>query len=157
MTAATSAAGWRQFPRYMIMAMLFVVAVNARFIYVAISTFPGAASNDDFDTSNRYNAVLSAVDAQNALGWVERAGTEGGMATVDITGPDHHQLTGATVTAQAERPIGTAEPIYVTFREATPGHYVAATTLPQMGQWDLRLRIAASGHRVRITRRVIVK
>ena len=157
MAAATSAAAWRQFPRYMILAMLFVVAVNARFIYVAIRTFPGAASSDDFDTSNRYNAVLLAVEAQNALGWAEQASTEGAMAVVDLAGPDHRLLAGATITAQAERPIGTAVPIYATFREAKPGHYVATTALPQMGQWDLQLRIAAGGHQVRVTRRVIVK
>src|ERR1700678_2513841 len=108
MAAVTSAAGWRQFPRYMILAMLFVVAVNARFIYVAIATFPGAASNDDFDTSNRYNSVLAAVGAQNALGWTEQAHAEGGVATIDLAGPDHRALVGATVSAQAERPIGTA-------------------------------------------------
>jgi nitrogen fixation protein FixH len=141
----------------MILAMLFVVAVNARFIYVAIATFPGAASNDDFDTSNRYNSVLAGVAAQNALGWTEQARADGSTATIDLTGPDHRPLAGAIVTAGAERPIGTAAPLDVAFREAVPGHYVATTVFPQAGQWDLRLRIAADGHQVRVTRRVIVK
>jgi nitrogen fixation protein FixH len=157
MAAATSTAGWRQFPRYMILIMAFVVAVNARFIYVAIDTFPGAASSDDFDMSNRYNAVLAAVAAQNALGWSEHAGAEGATATVDLIGPDHRALAGATVTAQADRPIGTAAPLDVAFREAAPGHFVATDALPAAGQWDLRLRIAAGGHQVRVTRRIVVK
>jgi len=155
MAAVTSAAGWRQFPRYMILAMLFVVAVNARFIYVAIATFPGAASNDDFDTSNKYNTVLAAVDAQNALGWTEQARADRGIATIDLRGPDHRPLVGATLTAQAERPIGTAAPLDISFREATPGHYVGTPALPGNGQWDLQLRVAAGGHQVRVTRRVI--
>jgi nitrogen fixation protein FixH len=157
MAAVTSAAGWRQFPRYMMLAMLFVVAVNARFIYVAIATFPGAASNDDFDTSNRYNSVLAGVAAQNALGWTEQARADGSTATIDLTGPDHQALVGATVTATAERPIGTDAPLDVSFREAAPGHYVGMPALPGSGQWDLQLRVAADGHQVRVTRRVIVK
>ncbi len=157
MAALTSGAGWRQFPRYMILAMAFVVAVNARFIYVAIETFPGAATNDDFDTSNRYNEVMAAVATQNALGWSERARTQGSTAVVDLAGPDHKPLTGAVVTAQAERPIGTDAPVQVAFREASPGHYVAIGVLPAPGQWDLRLRISADGHQARVTRRVIVE
>ncbi len=157
MAATTTADTWRKFPRYMIYAMLVVVVVNVRFIYLAVDTFPGAATNDDFDTSNNYNSVLRAVAAQNALGWTEQASTNAGRPVLDLTGPGHKPLTGAAITAQAERPIGTDAPTLVTFTETTPGHYLAAQPLPLPGQWDLELQIAATGHHVKLTRRIVAK
>jgi nitrogen fixation protein FixH len=75
---------------------------------------------------------------------------------VDLTGPDHHALAGATVTAQARRPLGPDMQTALTFKEAGPGHYITATVLPLAGQWDLMLNIAQGGHAAHVTRRVIV-
>ena len=157
MAATTSTEAWRSFPRYMIAAMLFVVAVNVRFVWIAVSTFPGAASSDDFDTSNNYNSILSAVAVQNALGWSERAGNQGRAPLVDITGRDQKPLAGAQVTAVAERPVGVFKPVAMTFSEASPGHYIGTQALPMPGQWDIKLRIAQGGHTARVTRRIVVK
>jgi nitrogen fixation protein FixH len=147
---------WKNFPRYIMLAMGVVVAVNARFIYIAVQTFPGAATNDDFDTSNRYDAILRAAEAQHALGWTETVGARGGAAVVELTGPDHHALTGAAVAAQARRPLGPDMQTSLKFNEAAPGRYVARTALPLSGQWDLMLNIAEGGHTVHVTRRVLV-
>ena len=152
--AAMTVAGWRHFPRYMIAAMLLVFAVNVRFIVIAVSSFPGAASNDDFDTSNRYNAVLAAAAAQDALGWTEHLSAPGRAPVLDLAGPGG-ALAGAVVTATAERPLGQSEPIALTFHEAAPAHYASSTVLPLKGQYDLRLRIVQGGHEVRVTRRVL--
>ena len=154
--STVGAVTWKNFPRYMTAAMLFVVAVNVRFIMIAVTTFPGAASNDDFDTSNRYNAVMQAAAAQDALGWTERASVAGGLAAIDLAGAGKQALTGATVLAAAERPLGTDPAINLTFHETTHGHYVADAGLPAKGQYDLRLRISVSGHQVMITRRILV-
>jgi nitrogen fixation protein FixH len=157
MAAMTSPATWKHFPRYLIGAMLVVVAVNVRFIYIAVSTFPGAASSDDFDTSNRYDSIMRAVAVQDALGWSEAASAQGLAAVVDLTGPDHKKLAGAAVTANAERPLGSDAVTALAFKEATPGHYVATSALPLLGQWDLKLQVASSGHTVRVTRRIVVR
>jgi nitrogen fixation protein FixH len=157
MAATTSTETWKHFPRYMIAAMLVVIAVNVRFIWIAVSTFPGAASSDDFDTSNRYDAILRAVDAQNKLGWTVAATAQDVAAALDLAGPDHKPLTGATISSQAERPLGTDPAIALTFKETAPGHYVAAPALPMHGQWDLKLRIDQGNHTVRVTRRIVVK
>jgi nitrogen fixation protein FixH len=157
MATSTSTYTWKHFPRYMIAAMLVVIAVNVRFIYIAVSTFPGAASNDDFDTSNRYDAILKAAAAQDALGWTEAASAQGLTAVVDLTGPDHRPLTGAALTANAERPLGSDTFTALAFTQAAPGHYVATSALPMPGQWDLKLQVAASGHTVRVTRRIVTR
>jgi nitrogen fixation protein FixH len=157
MAASTSTETWKYFPRYMIACMLVVIAVNVRFIYIAVSTFPGAASTDDFDTSNRYDAILNAVAQQDKLGWTETVSAQGMAPVVDLTGPDQNPLTGATLTSSAERPLGTDPAIAVTFTEAAPGHYVAASALPMHGQWDLKLNIVQAGHSAHVTRRVVIK
>ena len=153
---AISATTWRHFPRYMIAAMLFVALINARFIMIAVATFPGAASNDDFDTSNRYNAVMDATARQDALGWTERASAPAGIATLDLAGPDKAPLTGAAILATAERPLGTDAAITMAFHETGGGHYVAASPLPAAGQYDLKLTISSGGKQVRVTRRILV-
>jgi nitrogen fixation protein FixH len=148
---------WKRFPHYMLLAMGLVIAVNVRFIYVAVTTFPGAATNDDFDTSNRYNKVLDAAAAQDALGWQETVTTQGRKAVFDLRGHDHAPLTGATLVVQAQRPLGAAPAQPLAVQEITPGHHVAITDLSASGQWDLVLRITQGGHVARVTRRVIVQ
>jgi nitrogen fixation protein FixH len=157
MSATTSATrAWKNFPRYVMLAMSLVVTVNARFIYIAVQTFPGAATNDDFDTSNRYDAILRLAQAQDALRWTENVQVQSGAPVMDLSGPDRHALHGAHVTAQARRPLGPNMQTPLAFNEATPGHYVAGTTLPLPGQWDVMLNIDQGGHTVHVTRRVLV-
>lgn len=160
---------WKHFPRYMIAAMALVVAVNVRFIVLAVATFPGAATADDFDTSNRYNAVLAAQARQDALGWQESVSAAGRRLAVTLTGRAGEALRPAAITARAQRPLGDSAPVPVALRETAPGHYEAVADLPGPGQWDVVLsmippqpgaagRTAAGGvDHVRVTRRVIVK
>jgi nitrogen fixation protein FixH len=155
--AATTAGTWKRFPNYMGLAMGAVVLVNAWFIYAAVTTFPGEAGRDDFGTSNRYNEVLAVAAAQNAIGWSTQASAPAMRPTLIVTSANHAPLAGATITAQAERPIGTAAAATLTFRETTPGRYVAQQALPAPGQWDLMLRISRGNQNIRITRRVIGK
>jgi nitrogen fixation protein FixH len=154
---AWAAPTWKNFPRYMMLAMGLVVAVNIRFIYVAVTTFPGAATQDDFDTSNRYNAVLDAAAARASLGWQEIAITSGRHVTLDLTGPDHAPLTGATLAVQALRPLGDATALPFPVLEARPGHFIGVMELPAAGQWDLVLRVSQRGHVVHVTRRVVTQ
>jgi len=157
MATATRTATWKHFPRYMIACMLVVIAVNVRFIYIAVSTFPGAATNDDFDTSNRYDAIMRAAAEQDKLGWAETVDAQGLVPVVDLTGPDHTPLTGAKVTSDAERPLGTDPSVSLIFSEIAPGHYVAKTALSMRGQWDLKLHVVQAGHSARVTRRLVLK
>lgn len=154
--AATTAVAWRNFPRYMIAAMAVVVAVNARFIYLAIHTFPGAATTNDFDTSNSYNSILAAAEAQARLGWREDAAAPAGVPLVTLSAHGA-ALKGAVLTGMAERPLGATAPVTLHFTEAADGSFTADHALPRKGQWDLRLRIVADGQEARVTRRVVVK
>lgn len=150
-----TAATWRNFPRYMLAAMGFVVLVNARFIYMAVTTFPGAAATDEFDTSNHYDAVLAAKSRQDALGWSEAVSATDRHPVITLRGPSGALLAGGRITAEAERPIGTDAPIALHFHEAG-GLYQADEALPAAGQWDLRLNVAQGGHGVKVTRRIVL-
>lgn len=57
MTRTGAGFGWKYFPYYLIGAMAVVVAVNARFITIAVTTFPGEVTAQDFETSNRYDTI----------------------------------------------------------------------------------------------------
>jgi nitrogen fixation protein FixH len=148
---------WKHFPRYMILAMGVVVAVNIRFIYVAVKTFPGAATADDFDTSNRYDKIMQAAAAQDALGWQENVTAQARHVSIDLQGPGHGALPGAQISMQAQRPLGNMAAVPLDARELAPGHFVSVQALPQPGQWDVVLRVSHGGHTAHVTRRVIIK
>ena len=147
---------WNRFPVWLIIAMGLVVAVNARFIAVAYNTFPGTPTADDFDTSNDYNRVLAAVDRQNALGWRVRANDAGATPVIALADRQGQPLAGATVRANARRPLGNEADVPVVLNEVSPGQFALDTPL-RAGQWDLLLRISADGHEMRVTRRVLAR
>ncbi len=148
--------GWNLFPVWLFIAMGLVVAVNARFITLAVTTFPGAAVLDDFDTSNDYNRILSGVDRQNALGWRVKADNAGDLPAIVLTGRDGQPLPAAAVQGMARHPIGNEPDVAVTLNQTGAGRFTLATPLHQ-GQWDLLLQIKADGHDMRVTRRVLVR
>ena len=76
---------------------------------------------------------------------------------VTLTDRQGSPLTGASVAAAAERPLGAPETQRLVFHETDAGRYVADTTLTLRGQWDLTLSASAGGSQVAATRRIIVR
>jgi nitrogen fixation protein FixH len=149
---------WRFFPWWVTGAMSVVIAVNVGMVYSALHTFPGHAGSDGFDLSNRYDAVIDRVQAQEALGWVVRAETDSsGHPVLKLSRSSGGPLSGARVQAVAERPLGATQTTRLAFREAAPGRYVGDAILAAPGQWDLMLTASSEGHDITTTRRVIVR
>jgi len=148
--------GWERFPLYLIASMLVVFAVNGRFIYKAVTTFPGEASGDDFDLSNRYDAVLQNVARQAALGWKIDAKVDRAALHLFLKAKDGGKLVGAQVAADVMRPMGPEHLQQVVFVEHAPGVYDAPVAL-ETGQWDAMLRIEAGHDKMRVTQRIIVR
>jgi nitrogen fixation protein FixH len=149
---------WSHFPLFLIAAMGVVMAVNAMLMIDAFRTFPGAAPNDGFDMSNAYDGVFRAAAAQRALGWTVQADVaDGAHPSLKLTDARGAPIVGAVVKANAERPLG--EPMSREFALADQGggRYIAAGSLPALGQWDLMLRVDAEGHEMRVTRRVLAR
>jgi nitrogen fixation protein FixH len=153
-----AASRWRWFPWALIGGLGIVMAVNGYMIATALRTFPGVAGRDGFDLSNDYNHLLAAAARQAALGWKVEAGTDHtGHATLVLTDRTGTGLTGADISATAERPLGPRERTPLEFHAAGAGHYVAADVLPQKGQWDLLLTVSIAGRTMDATRRVILR
>jgi nitrogen fixation protein FixH len=149
---------WRLFPWLVAVAMGVVVVVNAGMIYAALASFPGKTGDDGFDLSNQYDAVLDHAQRAAELGWTMLARADGtGTPEVTLTDRQGSPLTGASVAAAAERPLGAPETHRLMFHETDAGHYVADTALTLPGQWELTLSASAGGHEVAATRRIIVR
>ena len=147
---------WSHYPIWLLIAMGLVFAVNARFVYVAVTTFPGTPTSDDFDSSNNYNSVLSAVERQNALGWQVRANDTGPAPAIQLNDRTGQPLAGAALQAVARRPLGNDADQTLTFESPAPGRFVLTTALAR-GQWDLMLHITNGDQTMRVTRRVVVR
>jgi nitrogen fixation protein FixH len=149
---------WRLFPWLVAAAMGVVVVVNAGMIYAALASFPGKAGNDGFDLSNQYNAVLDRARHEAELGWTMLARTDGtGRPALSLTDRQGSPLTGASIAASANRPLGAPETHRLVFHETAAGRYVADTALMTPGQWDLTLSASAGGHEMAATRRIIMR
>ncbi len=150
---------WRFFPWTIAAGMAVVIAVNIGMVTAALHTFPGKANGGEgFDLSNRYNAVIDRVRAENALGWSAVAQVDQGQRPVlTLRDGTNKPLNGARITATAERPVGDPRTTEVMFRETTPGLYTADRTLLGHGQWDLMFTASANGHDLTATRRIVVK
>lgn len=147
---------WRFFP-WIVVALLGVVAgVNGLMAWRAIATHPGVATQAMFDTSNRYDAIISAEARQHALGWTLQVTAQDGRLAADLRGADGRPLEGARVIGLASRPAGGQADVTLAFRAASPGHYVSESGLPAGGQWDVLLSASAAGRELRATQRVVV-
>ncbi len=148
---------WRFFPHAMIAAIGLMVVIDSGLAVTALRSFPGRAADDVFDHSNSYNDVLAVAAEESALGWTARAAVQDGAASVRLDDRLGHAVRGADVQAIALRPLGADRREALVFRERTPGLYVATSSLPLPGQWELRLVARLSGDVLHTTSRVIVK
>ena len=148
---------WRWFPIASLGALAAVVIVNAGMIYYALHTFPGDTVRGGFEASNAYEQVIDRATDQAALGWTIDARTEGGRVVLHAVGRDGQALPNAMISATAIRPLGPKMETQLMF-DAEPGAtWRAETALPQAGQWDVQVQIAANGSQFVTTRRVLVK
>jgi nitrogen fixation protein FixH len=148
---------WRFFPMAALLSLAVVIAVNGLLAYFALSTFPGLAVANDFDTSNRYDQVLEAAQRQAALGWNLQARLEAGHPVLVLIGRDGQGLDAAEIIATAQRPLGPPQTVHPRFVAEGAGRYRADTSLEAPGQWDLLLQVIAYGQTLTATRRVILQ
>ncbi len=156
-SAGSARTGWRYFPHALIAGLGVVVLVNAGMVWSALHTFPGVAALDVFDHSNAYDEVLAQAAREAALGWTVRQDGEAMAPTLALADRDGQPLAGATVGAEARRPLGPDMTTEIAFEEVAPGRYAAAAPLPAAGQWELRLTVARVGQTMHATRRVVAR
>lgn len=147
---------WRFFPWIVVAGLGGVAAVNGVMVWRAFATHPGVATSAMFDTSNRYDSIISAEARQQALGWTLRVSAQDGRLAAELLGADGKPLEGARVIGLASRPAGGQADVTLAFRAAAPGRYVSEAGLPVGGQWDVLLSASAAGRELRATQRVVM-
>ena len=139
--------------RHVLFALLgafgVVLAVNGAFLFLALSSYPGATERA-FAQGLGHDAALGARAAQAALGWTTALDFDARSGALSFRAADAlgRPVTGAAVTAELRRPVHAAADRSIVLSETAPGRYAAETGLAA-GQWDLRLTLrrgAAAGY-----------
>lgn len=124
-----------------------MLAVNGIFIYFALSTFNGTASDNAYIEGLHYNERIAAAEAQARYGITHRTTFDGhtGLGVV-LVHKDDRPAAGLVVAAAISRPSTSRDSLALTFTERAPGSYHAAPAL-QPGAWifELTVRQSTSG------------
>lgn len=129
-----------------IMVAFFSVVIGVNFVMArsAIQTFGGTVVENSYVASQQFNGWLRDADSQDRLGWRARASAEpGNRIAVALASPAGH-VGHATVTVEAEHPLGLLKSQHLVLTEERPGLYATVHRLPA-GRWRLRIVAHASG------------
>ncbi len=140
---------------------LVVFLVNGAFVYWALHSFTGLVTDKAYDQGVAFNETIQAQQKQDALGWQGEVTTvlqSGQSGSVQFTLRDRsgQPVSGARVTGLLFRPVqaGMDQPLILA--EGQPGVYQGTVTVPQPGQWEVRLEATAPTGSFRHARRIQV-
>ncbi len=115
-----------------------ISAVNAAFIYMAVSTGPGEERGASYEVGLRYNAMLAEERTQNALQWHHQSQiAQGERLRVSITDNAGGPVAGLAVTGNLGRPASANADRGLAFKEIDAGVYEAALGQIGSGSWVL--------------------
>jgi nitrogen fixation protein FixH len=115
-----------------------VSAVNATFIYLAVSTKPGEERGASYEAGLRYNSILSEEKSQDALSWRHQTQVEkNARVRVAIADKGGAPIAGLTVSGNFSRPASTSGDRGLAFKEVDAGVYEAELGTIDPGSWVL--------------------
>ncbi|VFN01859.1 MAG: Nitrogen fixation protein FixH [Candidatus Kentron sp. G] len=151
------------------MFILFIIlCANATMIYLAIDTNPGLVVVDYYDRGQNYErTVLTRQALSRKLSLqldVPPEIEQGEPATFRFTGTDNEGrlIEPDAVTLYAYRPSNCAHDFSLPMTKTTPvtkagkGSYLARTTFPLQGVWDIVIAVEQDGVKHNVARRVMV-
>jgi nitrogen fixation protein FixH len=151
--AAPRRSAW--IPWVFVGGMGVVVAVNAVFVWLALSTFTGTTVPRAFERGRQYDLVMAEAARQAALGWQVEVALAGNRLTVTAHDAEGRPLT-ATVAGALHRPLQDLA-LPVAFRPVGSGRWTGAAEIPLPGQWEARITVTApDGTHKDVTRRLFV-
>ena len=119
-------------------AFAVIGAVNAAFIYFAVSTGPGEERGASYEVGLRYNNVLAEERTQNALQWHHQSQiVQGARLRISITDSGAAPVAGLTVTGNFGRPAAGNADRSLAFKEVDAGLYEATLGQIEPGSWVL--------------------
>lgn len=133
-----------------------IIALDAYFMVLAYSSFPGQSSANPYETGLRFNRELDMRAREAALGWGVRAElAPDGAILLTVQDRRGAPLKGLQVTASLVRPATESGRLSATFTEVAPGHYRAPAPAAK-GGWDVMVHAAnAQGQFIETQRRLI--
>ncbi|MCS6930610.1 MAG: FixH family protein [Acetobacteraceae bacterium] len=145
--------GW--IPWVFVGGMGVVVAVNAVFVWLSLSTFTGTTVPRAFERGRQYDLVLAEAARQAALGWQVEVALAGTRLTVTARDSEGRPLT-ATVEGALHRPLQDLS-VPVGFRAVGGGRWSGTPEIPLPGQWEARITLTApDGARKEVRARLFV-
>lgn len=114
-----------------------VIAVNLVMASFAVSSFHGTVVDNSYVASQNYNDWLSKAEASKALGWqaVPERRADGRVVIETMAVPE-----GASIAAEAERPLGARDTLSLTFSPQRQGRWLSHEALAP-GRWRVRMAI----------------
>jgi nitrogen fixation protein FixH len=111
-------------------------AVNAAFIYFAVSSRPGEERGASYEVGLRYNNILSEERTQSALQWRHQTQIQKGeRLRVAINTSAGAPVAGLAVTGNFGRPASDNADRSLAFKEVDAGVYEAALGQIAPGSW----------------------
>ncbi len=122
-----------------------MIAVNALFLYFALTTFNGLDRPQAYETGLRYNETLAAEQAQDALGWAHTASVAAdGRVRLSFRDAAGAPVTRLKLAGTVGRPADARFDRALTFDEAEPGLYVSREPLAAPGTWIAKIGASAA-------------
>ena len=160
---ATSVSSKRVEPFLLGIGLLFLVVflVNGAFVYYALGSFSGLVTDKAYDQGLAFNDAIHAQQVQDALGWQGEATVDlsaGKPGTVQFTLKDKagQPVPGVQVSGLLFRPIQAGLDQMLAFEAMQPGVYQGYATVPQPGQWDLRIEARSATNLFRWAQRIAI-
>jgi len=134
--------------RHVLLGMLgffgLVIAANGAFVFLALDSWTGLATDSPYERGIAYNKVLRDAEQQRALGWRGRVAFEAAAGDRVRLVADFVDRRGAPVedlqvSATLRRPTQDGYDQSLSLTREAPGRYAALVDLPLPGQWDVRV------------------
>ena len=120
-----------------------VAAVNAVFLYFALSSWPGLSSPTAYTEGLRYNEIIEQAQRQGELGWLSSFERDAaGAATFHVLDSRGSAVNGLRVEVAMSRPLGNPDHTTVALPQVLDGSYRAPLPALAAGQW--RAHVTAS-------------
>ena len=184
--AAPDSRGWHWAPAVIVGFFLFVVSVDAVFVTVATNglpefardwilpekegrgevqtSFPGLLQEHYYQREHEYNEFLRQFESQKARGWKVRKGwlsdhPRAGrpeLFRLAIEEREGRPVSGAEIVGLFERTSSSALDQEFTMAEIGPGLYQTNLTLPEPGEWRVKIIIRKDDylHQIRAATRI---
>lgn len=135
-----------------------VLIVNGIFIFMALDSWPGLATDRPYERGINYNRTLDAARAQTQLGWRSRLTYSARTLQFRLSTRNGVAISDATVRLTLKRPASAKFDQQITLTENDPGNYRAPPDDLAAGHWIGELEVVGrTGQRYRMIHELVVQ